>query len=88
MTNGDFVNGRISDKKLRKKFRENGFIQKLTIKTYSSLSKMNICYYLKIRTPILITRIISQKTEYVKTHCNDLNNPFHFACRKLFSQLN
>ena len=28
-----------------------------------------------------IFRVISQNQEYVKTHCNDLNNPFHFACR-------
>ena len=27
-------------------------------------------------------RINSQKPEYVQTHCKDLNNPFHFVCRK------
>ena len=27
---------------------------------------------------------ISQNPEYLKTHCNDLNNPFHFACRKWY----
>ena len=26
----------------------------------------------------------SQNREYVKTFCTDLNNPFHFACRKWF----
>ena len=35
-----------------------------------------------------INRIISQNTEYVKTHCNDLYNPFQFACRKWLNQLN
>ena len=25
---------------------------------------------------------ISQDPEYVKTHCNDLNIPFHFSIRK------
>ena len=30
-------------------------------------------------------RKLSQNHEYVKTHCNDRNNPFHFACRKLYS---
>ena len=25
---------------------------------------------------------ISRKPEYLKTHCNDGNNPFHFACRR------
>ena len=24
-------------------------------------------------------RVISQNPEYVKTFCNDLNNPFHFT---------
>ena len=28
------------------------------------------------------SRIISQKLYYVKTNCNDLINPFHFACRR------
>ena len=29
-------------------------------------------------------RILSQIGYYVQTHCNDLNNPFHFACRKIY----
>ena len=32
MTNGDFVNGTISDKKSKKVARENGFVSKLTIR--------------------------------------------------------
>ena len=27
-------------------------------------------------------RKMSQNPESFQTHCNDLNNPFHFACRK------
>ena len=26
-------------------------------------------------------KILSQQPEYVKTHCNNLNNTFRFACR-------
>ena len=29
-------------------------------------------------------KITSQNPEYVKTQCNDLYNPFHFACRKWY----
>ena len=34
-------------------------------------------------------RILSQNQEYVKTHFNDSNNLFHFACRGwiLYNQL-
>ena len=31
---------------------------------------------------------LSQNRDYVQTHCNNRNNPFHFACRKLFSYNN
>ena len=27
-------------------------------------------------------KIMFQKPEFVKTHCNVRNNPFHSACRK------
>ena len=62
-------------------------INKLTIKTYSNLSNINIHYFLKSRTPIMhrqFFKIISQNPEYVKTHCNNRNNPFHFAIRKWY----
>ena len=69
--------------------RENGFIfnqiNKLTIKIYSNLSNINICYFLKHGIPMChrqIFKILSQNTNYVKTHCNDLYNHFHFACSK------
>ena len=71
--------------------RQNGFIfnqiNKLTIKIYSNLQSLNICYYLKFRFPMchrLFFRRISENKEYIGNFCNDLNNPFHFACRKWY----
>ena len=26
-------------------------------------------------------KILSQNRDYLQTHCNDRNNPFHFACQ-------
>ena len=28
---------------------------------------------------------ISRNNEYIQTHCNDLNNSFHFACHQWYS---
>ena len=84
-TNGDLVNGIVSDKKPPKIVRKNSFIIKLTTNIYSSLSKINTRYYLKFRKLIMhrqFFRIISHISEYVKTHCNDLNKPFQFAVHK------
>ena len=57
--------------------REKGYIfnqiLKLTIKIYSNLSNINICYYLKFRLPIMhrpFFKILSQNREYIQTHCN------------------
>ena len=66
-------------------------INKLTIKIYSSLSNVKIHYYLKHRIPQLhrqFFKILSQNQDYVQTHCNERNSPFHFACGKWFNQLN
>ena len=78
-----------------KNARRNGFrfnqLNKLTIKIDSSLSNINIHYYLKFPIPIIhrqFYRIISQNPDFVKFHCNDLNSPFQFACRKWFNQIN
>ena len=75
--------------------RGNGFvfnrISKLTIKTYSNLSKIKIHYYLKLRIPIMhrqFIRKVSQNPKCIQTHCNVGNNPFHFACRKWYSYKN
>ena len=62
-------------------------ILKLTIKFSSHLRYINISYYLKLSIPKchrLFFKKGSQNPEYIQTHCNDLNNPFHFACRKWY----
>ena len=96
IANSETANFTISDKgmgmyELNKKLvipRERGFkfnqINKLTIKINSNLQRINICYYLKHCIPIchrLFFRRISQSKEYIENFCNDINNPFHFACR-------
>ena len=63
--------------------RQRGFIIN-QIKIYSSLSIINTCYYLKFRMQIMHRHFfgkISQSQENIKTVCNDLKNPFHFACQ-------
>ena len=96
ITNNETVNFTVSDKsmgmyELNKKLaiaRERSFlfnqINKLTIKIYTNLQSINICYFLKHRFPMchrLFFRRISQNKEYIENFCNDINNPFHFACR-------
>ena len=54
---------------------------------YSNLSNIIISYHLKLRIPIMHRKLIkipSQNPEYVKTHCNDRNNPLHFAILKWY----
>ena len=99
ITNNETVNFTISDKsmgvyELNKKLaiaRERGFefiqINKITIKINSNLQSINIWYYLKHRIPMchrLFFRRISQNKESIENFCNDLNNPFHFKCRKWY----
>ena len=69
--------------------RQNGFAfnqkKNLTKKFYKNLSNINIQSYPNLRMPILhrqFFKILSQNPDYVKTHCDDTNNPFHFAIRK------
>ena len=96
ITNNEIINRSISDEsmnlyELNKKLtlaRQRGFrfsqINKLTIKIYSHQQYINIIYYLKHRIPIMhrqFFKILSQNRDYVQTHCNDRNNPFHFACQ-------
>ena len=76
---------------LIKNARIDGFMFNMIVKLAkildSSLSNIYTCYYLKFLIPIRhrqFFKIISQNPEYVKTHCNDLFNPFHFACRKWY----
>ena len=93
----EIVNLAIADKSMTlyelnkntKNARQRGFIfnqiNGLTIKIYSSLPNINISFYLKFRISLCHRQFfkkLSQNHEYVKTVCNDLNNPFHFAFRK------
>ena len=97
ITNNEIINITISDEslglyELNKKLtiaRQRGFIlnqiNKLTIKIYSHQRCIYISYYLKHRIPIMhrqFFKILSRNRDYVETHCNDRNNPFHFACQK------
>ena len=96
ITNNEIINITISDEslglyELNKKLtiaRQRGFIlnqiNKLTIKIFSHQRYINISYYLKHRIPIMhrqFSKKLSQNRDYVQTHCNDRNNPFHFACQ-------
>ena len=94
------INFTISDKnlgmyELNKKLtlaRQIGFkldqINNFTIKIYSNISYMNIDYRLKLsQTPPLyynFFRNLARNHDYIQTHCNDINNPFQFACRQWY----
>ena len=71
--------------------RGNDFIfkqtNKLARKIYSTLSKINIQYYLNLRIPIMhrhFFKKLSQNPEYIQTHCKDRINPSHFAFRQWY----
>ena len=66
-------------------------INKLTIKIYSNLFYINIHYHLRLGASPLhrqFFKILSRNRDYIQTHCNDINNPFHFACRQWYSYNN
>ena len=103
ITNNEIVNFTISDKslnlyELNKKLtiaRERSFnfnqINKLTIKIYSNLSNINIQYHLRLGASPLHRQFfkkISHNRDYIQTHCNNLRNTFHFACRQWYSYNN
>ena len=70
MRNGDIVNGMIFDKNLKNFIRENGFTHKLTIKTQSNLSNINIRFFLNFQIPKMqreFFRIISQNPDHIKS---------------------
>ena len=102
-TNNESVNFTISDEnmgmyELNQKLtlaKQRGFkfnhINKLTIKIFSNLSNINIQYHLKLGASPLhrqFFRKISKNRDYIETHCNEINNPFHFACRQWYSYNN
>ena len=76
MRNNEIVDKSMGSFELNEKLtvaRQNGFIfsqiNKLTIKIYSNLSKINICYYLKHRIPMchrLFFKRISHNKEYIE----------------------
>ena len=103
ITNNESVNLTISDKglnlyELNKKItlaRENGYIfnhiNKLTMKTYSNLSYINIHYHLRLGASPShrqFFRMLSRNRDYIQTHCNDRRNTFLFACRQWYSYNN
>ncbi len=78
-----------------KNARRNGFIfnqvNKLTIKIYSNLSYINIHYHLRLGAPPLHRQFfikLLKNRDYIRTHCNDINNAFQFACRQWYSYNN
>ena len=96
ITNNEIFNITISDEslglyELNKKLtiaRQRGFkfnqINNITIKFYSHQRCINIRCYLKHRIPIMprqFFKILSKNRDYVHTRCNDINNPFPFACQ-------
>ena len=74
MTNCDFRIGINSDEKLKQSVPEYGFIHKITIKNYSSLSNKNIRLIQKFTNSMCHTdffKMISPNPEHVRTQCND-----------------
>ena len=78
-----------------KKARRNGFIfnnkNNFILKIYSNLFYINIHYHLKLGAPPLLRQFfikLLKNRDYIRTNCNDINNPFHFACRQWFSYNN
>ena len=104
ITNNEIVNFTISDKsmglyELNKKLsiaRQRGCIfnqiNNFKIKIYSNLSHINIDYRLRLsktsRLYYHFFRKLAHNHDYIQTHCNDLNNRFHFACRQWYSYNN
>ena len=77
--------------KKTKNARNNDFIfneiLKQTTKIHSNLLNTKTYYYLQHQIPIshrIFLRILSQNRGYIKTHCNDRNNLFRFACKSGF----
>ena len=77
--------------KKNKNARRNNFIfnqlNNFKIEIYSNLSYININYHLTLGASPLHYRFfinLLKNRDYSKTHCNDLNNPFHFACHQWY----
>ena len=77
------------------KARRNGFvfnqINNFKIEIYSNLSYINIHYHIRLGASPLHRQFfinLLKNRDYIKTHCNYLNNRFHFACRLWYSYNN
>ena len=78
-----------------KNARRNGYIfnqiNNFKIEIYSNLSYINIHYHLRLGASPLHRQFfikLLKNRDYIRTHCNDINNPFHFACRQWYSYNN
>ena len=78
-----------------KNARRNGFvfnqINNFKIEICSNLSYINIHYHLRLGAPPLHRQFfmkLLKNRDYIQTHCNNLYNPFHFACRQWYSYHN
>ena len=66
-------------------------INKLILKIYSNLCYINIHYLLTLGTPPLHRQFFMKLLKnpyFIQTHCNDLHNRFHFACRQWYEYKN
>ena len=103
VTNNEIVTLTISGKslglyELNKKLtlaRERGFvfnqINNFKIEIYSNLSYMNIHYHLRLSAPPLHRQFfikLLKNRDYIQTHCNNLYNPFHYACHQWYKYKN
>ena len=78
-----------------KNARRNGFIfnqiNNFKIEIYSNLSNIIVHYHLTLGASPLHYRFfinLLRNPVYIQTHCNDINNLFHFACRQWYSYNN
>ena len=78
-----------------KNVRQNCFIfnqiNNLTKKFYSHLRYINVSSYLKFQILMCHRQFFrknSQNREFIKNFCNDVENPFNFACQDWFNQIN
>ena len=103
ITNNEMINFEIPVKslgsyELKRKLtlaKKRGFkfnqINNLKTKIYSDLKNINIHYYLKHQIPMgkrLFFRRIAKNRDYIETYCNDVRNPFHYACQRWYSYNN
>ena len=78
-----------------KNARRNNFIfnqiNNFKIEVYSNLSYINIHYHLRLGASPLHYRFfmnLLKNRDYIRTHCNNRRNPFHFACHQWYKYNN